>query len=176
MPKMRRRSSGRGSELCARDSARYPAWRMTEAPEASETTVVVIPAEHEGKVLVVKASLADGPQARLVIDTGAGKSALSSACADRLRLPVHRGLRVRTPTGLTAVGTLRIPHLRVGSLEVGQMLFAVVPLPNDRVDGLLGLDFFRALGAVSVTICLDGPHIQVTLPSRARMSEDQRSS
>jgi predicted aspartyl protease len=139
---------------------------MTASPEAFETTIVSVPAEHEGKVLVVRATLADGPQARLVVDTGAGKSALSSACADRLRLPVHRGLRVRTPTGLTAVGTLRIPNLRVGPLEVGQMLFAVVPLPNDRVDGLLGLDFFRAIGAVAVTVCLDGPQVRVTMPLR----------
>jgi predicted aspartyl protease len=115
--------------------------------------------------------LADGHQARLVVDTGAGTSALSSACAHRLRLPVHRGLRVRTPTGLTAVGTLRIPNLRVGSLEVGQMLFAVVPLPNDRVDGLLGLDFFRAIGAVAVTVCLDGPEMQVTLAQRTGASD-----
>jgi hypothetical protein len=52
------------------------------------------------------------------------------------------------------------------------MPFAVVPLPNDRVDGLLGLDFFRAIGAVAVTVCLDGPQVQVALASTTRVLEE----
>jgi len=41
----------------------------------------------------------------------------------------------------------------------------VVPLPDRRIDGLLGLDFFRALGAQSLTLALgEEPRLNVTLP------------
>ena len=124
-----------------------------------------IAAEPDGKVLAVRASFEDnGAQVRLVVDTGAGTSALSLGCAERYGLPIHTGLRVRTPTGLTVVGTYRVPRLRVGPLEVTNLRLAAVPLPNDRVDGLLGLDFFRALGAAAITISLRTSEIQVELP------------
>jgi predicted aspartyl protease len=99
-----------------------------------------------------------------VVDSGAGTSALSLACAQRFDLPLRSGLRVRTPTGLSAVGAFRVPSLRVGPLEVRNLRLAAVPLPNDRVDGLLGLDFFRAVAASAVTIHLDTAEIEVQLP------------
>ena len=124
---------------------------------------VCIEAETEGRVLVVRASLADDWLVRLVVDTGAGTSALSLSCARRLGAAIQEGFRVRTPTGLTAVGRLRVPHLRVGPLEVRDQRLAVVPLPNDRVDGLLGLDFFRTLGAEAVTLRFEPPQVEVRL-------------
>jgi predicted aspartyl protease len=99
-----------------------------------------------------------------VVDSGAGTSALSVACAAKFGLPLEAGLRVRTPTGLTAVGAFRVPSLRVGPLEVTNLRLAAVPLPNDRVDGLLGLDFFRALGATALTLHLEANEIEVELP------------
>jgi predicted aspartyl protease len=99
-----------------------------------------------------------------VVDSGAGTSALSVACAAKFGLPLEAGLRVRTPTGLTAVGAFRVPRLRVGPLEASNLRLAAVPLTNDRVDGLLGLDFFRALGATAVTLHLDTNEIEVHLP------------
>ena len=125
---------------------------------------VSIPAEAAGKVLAVRASL-DVIVLRLVVDTGAGTSALSVACAERYGLRVRHGLRVRTPTGLTSVGAFLVPRLRVGPLEVRNLRLAAVPLPNDRVDGLLGLDFFRAVGAEALTFRLDHRQIEVRLPS-----------
>ncbi|HYY89860.1 MAG TPA: retropepsin-like aspartic protease [Chloroflexota bacterium] len=127
--------------------------------------IVSIPAEAEGKVLAIRAHLgaSDGLEIRLVVDTGAGTSALSLGCAERHGLPVRSGLRVRTPTGLTSVGAFLIPRLRIGPLEVSNLRLAAVPLPNDRVDGLLGLDFFRAVGAASVTFRLHDRRIDVQL-------------
>ena len=122
-----------------------------------------IAAEAVGRVLAVQARLGDGGEIRLVVDSGAGTSALSLECAERYGLPIQTGLRVRTPTGLTAVGTFRVPSLRVGPLEVANLRLAAVPLPNDRVDGLLGLDFFRALGATAVTLQLEAQQIEVQL-------------
>ena len=123
----------------------------------SEPTTVTVAAEPAGKVLIVRAMLAPSCEARMVVDTGAGTSAISLACAERLGLAVHRRLQVKTPTGQTAVGTVDLPLLAVGDLRVGPLQVAAIPLPDPRVDGLLGLDFFRAVGAVSVTITLDPP-------------------
>jgi hypothetical protein len=128
---------------------------------------VVVPVEPAGKVLIVRAEIAGGPEARLVVDTGAGTSALGEVCASRLSLPVRRDLHVRTAGGVGAVGSLAVRGLCVGPLAVPFFRLAVVPLPDSRVDGLLGLDFFRALGARSVTLVLgDEPRLEVTLPSK----------
>ncbi len=127
---------------------------------------VVVPVEPAGRVLIVRAQIANGPEARLVVDTGAGTSALGRACASRLALPVRRGLHVRTASGSGGVGTLAVRGLCVGPLAVPSFRLAVVPLPDQRVDGLLGLDFFRALGARSLTLVLgEDPRLEVTVPT-----------
>jgi predicted aspartyl protease len=127
---------------------------------------IVVPVEPAGRVLIARAEIAGGPEARLVVDTGAGTSALSEQCAGRLGLPVRRNLRVRTVTGVGGVGTLAVRGLCVGPLAVPDFRLAVVPLPDDRVDGLLGLDFFRALGAHSLTLVLgEQPRLEVSLPA-----------
>ena len=139
-----------------------------DSPCSPGRAAVFIPLEAEGKVLVVRAILAGAAEARLVVDSGAGTSALSVACAQRLRLEVKTGLRVRTPTGLTAVGTIRLSSIRVGPFEVRNLAFASVPLPNDRVDGLLGLDFFRAIGASRLHLDLRQPGLEIVLARQPR--------
>jgi hypothetical protein len=62
------------------------------------------------------------------------------------------------------VGTLAVRGLCVGPLAVPAFRLAVVPLPDDRIDGLLGLDFFRALAVRSLTLVLgDEPRLEVRL-------------
>jgi predicted aspartyl protease len=122
--------------------------------------ILRVPARAEGKILVVDARIGEAA-ARLVVDTGAGTSALSLECAARLGLRVHEGLRVRTPTGLSAVGAFVVPSMRVGPLEATRLRVAAVPLHNDKVDGLLGLDFFRAMKASAITLLLDEAAIEV---------------
>ncbi len=131
--------------------------------ESSHT--VVLPVEPAGRVLIVRAQIASGPEVRLVVDTGAGTSALGQACASRLGLPVRRDLHVRTASGVGGVGTLAVRGLCIGPLAVPSFRLAVVPLPDRRIDGLLGLDFFRALGARSLTLVLgEQARLEVTLP------------
>lgn len=124
--------------------------------------IVKIPARAQGKILVVEASIGEA-RAHLVVDSGAGTSALSIVCASRLGFSVREGLHVRTPTGLTSMGAVVVPNVKVGPLQVSRMRMAAVPLQNDRVDGLLGLDFFRAVGAKAVTLLLDSNEIEVRL-------------
>ena len=124
--------------------------------------VVRVGAEPEGKVLAVQVGLGEA-HARLVVDTGAGTSAISLVCARKMGLQVEQGLRVRTPTGLISVGTVCVARLELGALAAEDMRLAAVPLHNDRIDGLLGLDFFRAVGARSVTLDLQAATVEVRL-------------
>ena len=138
----------------------------------NSSRTVVVPVEPAGRVLIVRAQIASGPEVRLVVDTGAGTSALGRACASRLGLPVRRDLHVRTASGVGGVGTLAVRGLCVGPLEVPSFRLAVVPLPDHRVDGLLGLDFFRALGARSLTLVLgEEPRLEVTLPKEPALPD-----
>ncbi len=137
----------------------------------NSSRTVVVPVEPAGRVFIVRAQIANGPEARLVVDTGAGTSALGRACAGRLGLPVRRDLHVRTASGAGGVGTLAVSGLCVGPLEVPSFRLAVMPLPDERIDGLLGLDFFRAVGAYSLTLVLaDEPRLEVTLPTDRLLS------
>ena len=133
---------------------------------------VVLPVEPAGRVLIVRGQIASGPEVRLVVDTGAGTSALGQACASRLGLPVRRDLHVRTASGVGGVGTLAVRGLCIGPLAVPSFRLAVVPLPDRRVDGLLGLDFFRALGARSLTLVLgEQARLEVTLPTEPALPD-----
>jgi predicted aspartyl protease len=144
--------------------------------QTSDLRAVVVPAEPAGRVLIVRAQIASGPEVRLVVDTGAGTSALGQVCANRLGLPVRRDLHVRTATGVRGVGTLAVRGLCVGPLAVPSFRLAVVPLPDDRVDGLLGLDFFRAIGARSVTLVLENqPRLEVSVPRRPEENGDENA-
>ena len=133
---------------------------------------VVLPVEPAGRVLIVRGQIASGPEVRLVVDTGAGTSALGQACASRLGLPVRRDLHVRTASGVGGVGTLAVRGLCIGPLAVPSFRLAVVPLPDRRVDGLLGLDFSRALGTRSLTLVLgEQPRLEVTLPTEPALPD-----
>ncbi len=119
-------------------------------------------------MLVVRVRLGGDLEARFVVDTGAGASGLSQACARRFAGAARTNMHVRTPTGLTAVGSLHLSSLQVGPLRADGLRLAIVPLPNDRVDGLLGLDFFRAVGAARVTVNLREPSLEVAFDDAAQ--------
>ena len=104
---------GRATAGQAQDSV-HAALTCGYARSVGTSRTVVVPVEPAGKVLIARAQIASGPEARLVVDTGAGTSALSRECASRLGLPIHRDLRVRTATGVGGVGTLAVRGLCVG--------------------------------------------------------------
>jgi hypothetical protein len=81
---------------------------------------------------------------RLVLDTGASKSAIIPSVAERLALPVKtRGARVRGVTGSAVVPTARIESLEFGELRIDDITVPIVPDVFGGADGVLGGDGFK---------------------------------
>ncbi len=78
---------------------------------------------------------------RLVLDTGASKSAIVPRVAERLALPVKtRGAKVRGVTGSAVVPTAKIESLQFGDLLVEDVTVPIVADVFGGADGVLGGD------------------------------------
>lgn len=78
---------------------------------------------------------------RLVLDTGASKSAIVPRVAEQLALPVKtRGAKVRGVTGSAVVPTAKIESLQFGDLLVEDVTVPIVADVFGGADGVLGGD------------------------------------
>ncbi len=76
---------------------------------------------------------------RLVLDTGASKSALLPRVARALNVPMKTGtMRVHGVTGSTDVSTVDIDQIEVGDLLMGATTLPIVPDVFGGADGVLG--------------------------------------
>jgi hypothetical protein len=112
---------------------------------------------------------------RFVIDTGTGGDAfVSTALAERLRLPVVGQAKLRDPSG---VGGRRAPMVRIDSIEVAGVEFKAVKAvehhlgdAEQQCDGLLGFTLFR-----EHLLTLDFPNHRITLASGALAPDGEHS-
>jgi hypothetical protein len=77
---------------------------------------------------------------RLVLDTGASKSAIIPRVAERLALPRSKSVRVRGVTGSAVVPTARIESMEFGELRIDDVTVPIVPDVFGGADGVLGGD------------------------------------
>lgn len=89
-----------------------------------------------------------GPFAFLV-DTGATTSVISTELADQLGLARRESGRLHSIAGAQAVSMVRVSSLSVGKRERRDMLVAVLPRAQLRMDGVLGLEW---LGQASLLL------------------------
>jgi predicted aspartyl protease len=76
---------------------------------------------------------------RLVLDTGASKSALLPRVARALNIPMQpTSMRVHGVTGSTDVSTVAIQQIEVGELLMGETTLPIVPDVFGGADGVLG--------------------------------------
>ena len=123
-------------------------------PPQAPTNRTSIPFELQGSVVVVNATLNRRTTAKLVVDTGASFTMISSATAKQLDIDTSQNQR--STAFQTANGTIQAPlvsldSITVGDLEVRNLTAAIhdigdnaaVPDSNAEVNmkGLLGLDF-----------------------------------
>lgn len=80
---------------------------------------------------------------RLVLDTGASRSALTQRVVDALGLPVaHGSIKLRGVTGTAVVGSVRVQRLEVGELLVEDARLPIVADAFGGAEGVLGIDGF----------------------------------
>jgi predicted aspartyl protease len=78
---------------------------------------------------------------RLVLDTGANRTAVIPALADRLGMPVETTpVRLLGATGSSMVPIIRVSSIEVGDLWLGDRKVAIVPDVFGGAEGVLGAD------------------------------------
>lgn len=124
---------------------RYQTPENKTPPPPPPKTKASIPFEKQGSVVVVDATLNRKTTTRLVVDTGASYTMISSATAKELNIDTSRDQR--TAPFQTANGTIQAPlvsldSITVGGIEIKNLTAAIHDIHADsRVSGLLGLDF-----------------------------------
>lgn len=124
---------------------RYQAPENKTPPPPPPKTKASIPFEKQGSVVIVDATLNRKTTTRLVVDTGASYTMISSATAKELNIETSRNQR--TAPFQTANGTIQAPlvsldSITVGGIEIKNLTAAIHDIQTDgRVSGLLGLDF-----------------------------------
>jgi aspartyl protease family protein len=112
------------------------------APPASKASV---PFEKHGAVVIVKATLNGKAPVKLILDTGATFTMISSATAKQLDIDTSqnpRSLPFQTANGMIQAPLINLDSISVAGLELKNLTAAVHDaLPDPDVAGLLGLNF-----------------------------------
>ena len=112
---------------------------------------------------VVAPVLINGVALRLMVDTGADRTVISSAAAARTGFAVEggRAVRILGVAGSAMASEIVVTHMEVVGARVGPLRVIVLDTPVESLDGLLGrdvLDFF--------TLTLDSNAGRATLTPR----------
>jgi clan AA aspartic protease (TIGR02281 family) len=116
--------------------------------EKAEGTVQseIIELHREGGVFHVYATLGKVPT-KMVFDTGAGLTTISTALASRIGLkhkPGDATVQLKTADGSVIESKqMVIPSVRVGKFSIANVECAVLPKEKGNVDPLLGQSFFK---------------------------------
>jgi predicted aspartyl protease len=148
----------------AQEQAAAPAWEQASAPPAAQSPAptvavpevtplpdVVVSApepryvapttrDRIGRIWAPVLINGEGPF-RLVLDTGASRSAITQRVVDRLRLPVHvDSVRLRGVTGTGVASSIRAETLEVGDLLVEGSTMPIVADAFGGAEGVLGAE------------------------------------
>jgi clan AA aspartic protease (TIGR02281 family) len=103
------------------------------------------PFEKHGSVVIVQAMLNGKTPAKLILDTGASFTMISSATAKQLEIDTGqnpRSMPFQTANGTIEAALINLDSISVAGLEVKNLTAAVHDaLPDPDVAGLLGLNF-----------------------------------
>ncbi|MBL4674004.1 MAG: clan AA aspartic protease [Arenicella sp.] len=107
---------------------------------------ILVPLISVGSSFIVDSTI-ERQSARLLLDTGASITSLSSQLIERLKLkPTGQSIRLSTANGVTNARIYRVKQLQLGSLVLRDMLVAEINLSNNRsFQGLLGTDALNQL-------------------------------
>jgi clan AA aspartic protease (TIGR02281 family) len=104
-----------------------------------------VPFEKHGSVVIVKATLNGKAPVKLILDTGASFTMISSATAKHLDIDTNqnpRSMPFQTANGMIQAPLINLDSIAVAGLELKNLTAAVHDaLPDPEVAGLLGLNF-----------------------------------
>lgn len=110
---------------------------------------------------------------RLVLDTGASKSAVLARVAQNLGLPMKASnMRVHGVTGSAIVSSIAIERLEVGDLLIEETTLPVVPDVFGGADGVLGGE---ALNGKCIVIDFENDRIEISHKRRERLGRGFRT-
>jgi predicted aspartyl protease len=124
--------------LLARGNAPEESARRLPAPTPTPTPEVGL--GELSRRLTVAVSVADKGPFPFVIDTGAERSVVSRELAEQLRLTPGPAARVFDFTGVSTVGTVRVPSISAGPLSTALIEAPLLDAANLGAPGMLGID------------------------------------
>jgi clan AA aspartic protease (TIGR02281 family) len=118
---------------------------VASQPPAAAPTKASIPFEKHGSVVIVGATLNGKTPVKLVLDTGASFTMISSATAKQLDIDASQNSRTmpfQTANGMIQAPLINLDSISVAGLELKNLTAAVHDaMPDPAVAGLLGLNF-----------------------------------
>lgn len=134
--------------------------------ESDEDVMTVVGFSQANGQIVVPVVLNNMIHAKVLVDTGAGITVLSSALSDQLGLHAEPGPGITLKTMATDVQAqlARLDSIRVGAINRHDLLVAVADLHlggQDRFQGILGMDFMN-----HYTINIDNEKKRISLKPR----------
>jgi clan AA aspartic protease (TIGR02281 family) len=148
------------------DQVSPPAGMAPDQVPAGISSEVMVPIQRAGNLLVVQVQLNGGRETKLILDTGASHTILSSAVARDLGILGGRqatSVTLKTAGGPVQADMVQVDSIRVGEAEVRNSQAAIYDVPDTPagVDGLLGLTFLHQFA-----FTLDMPNSQLHLRRR----------
>jgi predicted aspartyl protease len=133
----------------AAPAAAQPATTVMEAtpgpPEIDRTTITEDIAfrkdRHDRMTIPVRVG---GKGYRFLVDTGADRTAVSTAVATELGLTNGPMANLHSVTGVTSVRTANVPHLELTSTRVRSVEAPLLERVHMGADGILGVDSLRS--------------------------------
>jgi hypothetical protein len=123
-----------------------PEIRATRAAESTSNPPpkgsYAIPVKVSGSKVIVSVNFNNHTPANLLLDTGASRTMISSRIARNLRLQAIGSGRGYGIGGVVTVSTARIESVRLGEVEMQNLLVMIHDFsPDPNYEGLLGFDF-----------------------------------
>lgn len=105
-----------------------------------EITGEEIDAEQKRNRLFIDVRINDDGPFRFLVDSGADRSVIGSALADRLQLPSSEPVRLQGMAGQATVRSVLIDRLLLGKSEVGPIRAPALSERDMGAQGLIGID------------------------------------
>jgi predicted aspartyl protease len=116
---------------------------VSEIDEKTQTQDVRFRNTGNDRMTVAVHLAGTGPY-RFLVDTGADRTAVSSAIVARLDLPRGEAAELHSATGVTSVTTARVPNVELTKPAQKLIEAAVLESANMGADGIVGSDMLRS--------------------------------